>query len=424
MTAYYNEIDPHAAAWLRELIAQKQIPAGEVDERSIADVRAEDLRGFTQHHWFGGIGGWAYALRLAGWPDDRPVWTGSCPCPPFSQAGKGSECPSCGGKSCLAHPLVTAGWICLDCGDEWRGDDRHLLPEFIRLIGECRPATVYGEQVASRDGVLWLYALRAVLEECGYAIGAADLPSAGVGSPNIRQRLWFVGVADSEYPERRAVNINREDGRDGADTGRKEAHGQPGARGEVRGLADIASERWNGVEDTAGAAGWGGTEAGGGDGRLADAHGGHTGAERQQPGGEHGQQPQDGGATGGLGDTDSTGSQPGNETATPAGYGHPSLADGLGHAAGPTHGFWRDADWLGCRDGKWRPAQSSIFPLVAGLPAGVVRGGDPSAPINANASPEACVTRVRGYGNAINPYVAKAFIEATQGAIAEMRATA
>ncbi len=86
MTAYYNEIDPHAAAWLRELIKAGHITDGEVDERSIEDVTPEDLLGFTQCHFFAGIGGWSYALRLAGWPDDRPVWTGSCPCQPFSAA--------------------------------------------------------------------------------------------------------------------------------------------------------------------------------------------------------------------------------------------------------------------------------------------------------------------------------------------------
>ena len=87
--SYYNEIDPKAAAWLRELIAAGLIAPGDVDERSIADVRPDDLAGYGQHHFFAGIGGWSYALRLAGWPDDRPVWTGSCPCQPFSAAGKG-----------------------------------------------------------------------------------------------------------------------------------------------------------------------------------------------------------------------------------------------------------------------------------------------------------------------------------------------
>ena len=74
---YYNENDPKAAAWLRELISRGLIAPGIVDERSILDVRSTDLSGYAQCHFFAGIGGWSYALRLAGWPDDRPVWTGT-----------------------------------------------------------------------------------------------------------------------------------------------------------------------------------------------------------------------------------------------------------------------------------------------------------------------------------------------------------
>ncbi len=84
MTAYYNEFDPAAEAWLRELIKAGEIAPGDVDTRSIEDVRPSDLRGYTQCHFFAGIGGWSLALRMAGWPDDRPVWTGSCPCQPFT----------------------------------------------------------------------------------------------------------------------------------------------------------------------------------------------------------------------------------------------------------------------------------------------------------------------------------------------------
>jgi len=65
--AYYNEFDAHAAAWLRELIAAGLIAPGVVDERSICDVRAEDLDGYDQCHFFAGIGGWSHSLRLAGW---------------------------------------------------------------------------------------------------------------------------------------------------------------------------------------------------------------------------------------------------------------------------------------------------------------------------------------------------------------------
>ena len=122
--AYYNEIDPYAAQWLRNLIEAGHIAPGDVDERSIVDVRPDDLRGYTQAHFFAGIGGWSIALRAAGWPDDRPVWTGSCPCPSFSAAGQG------GGFR----------------------DPRHLWPDWARLVRECQPATIFGEQADDAIG--------------------------------------------------------------------------------------------------------------------------------------------------------------------------------------------------------------------------------------------------------------------------------
>ena len=164
---YYNEFDPKAVAWIRELIKAGMIPDGEVDERSIADVRPSDLKGYVQHHFFAGIGGWPYALRLAGWPDSKECWSGSCPCQPFSVAGKGK-------------------------GLE---DERHLWPAFRWLIAQCRPSICFGEQVASKDGREWLAGVRADLEAMGYVVGAADLCAAGVGAPHIRQRLWWVGYA-------------------------------------------------------------------------------------------------------------------------------------------------------------------------------------------------------------------------------------
>jgi DNA (cytosine-5)-methyltransferase 1 len=70
--------------------------------------------------------------------------------------------------------------------------------------------------------------------------------------------------------------------------------------------------------------------------------------------------------------------------------GHSQLEDQP--AASPTNGFWRDADWLFCRDGKWRPVEPGTFPLAHGAPARV--------------------GRLRGYGNAINAEQAIGFIEA------------
>lgn len=176
MTAYYNEHDPKAAAWLRELIAQGQVAPGDVDERSIEDVLPTDLVGYTQHHFFAGIGGWSYALRLAGWPDDEPVWTASCPCQPFSAAGKRSGA----------------------------NDERHLWPAFRWLAQQLGPATIFGEQVESPDGRQWLAGVRLDLEAMGYTCGAADLCAAGAGAPQIRQRLyWVANTGCDRWPWRR-----------------------------------------------------------------------------------------------------------------------------------------------------------------------------------------------------------------------------
>jgi DNA (cytosine-5)-methyltransferase 1 len=252
MPSYYNENDPKAAAWLRELIKHGHIADGDVDERSIVDVRPDELAGFTQCHFFAGIGGWSYALRLAGWPDDKPVWTGSCPCQPFSVAGKGAG----------------------------TADERHLWPEFYRLISECRPSTVFGEQVASRAGREWLATVRADLEALGYAFGAADLCAASVGAPHIRQRLYFVADTDHEGPQRHGRLVTE--------------HDQTRRENEER-------------------------------------------YERKA-------------------------------------------------------GFWSDAEWLPCRDGKARPVEPGTFPLAHGIPARV--------------------GRLRGYGNAIVAPLAEAFIRA------------
>ncbi|QXN71290.1 DNA methylase [Rhodobacter phage RcGingersnap] len=349
--AYYNDFDEGSVAWLAELMKQGHIPPGEIDRRSILDVCVSDLRGFRQCHFFAGIGGWAYALRLAGVPVDLSLWTGSPPCQPFSVAGR----------------------------QEGREDERHLAPHFVDLVRVARPGLLLGEQVASAEVFgkapkrargnavpppdwAWIDDLSDRLEAARYAIGANDFPSAGVGAPHIRQRTYFGAVAH-EWLEHASRH------------GRIEWGTEPSQRGAALGC---------------------------GSGGLADLHGDRRiEAGRSQP--EAGCNGSFGDRTiGGLGNGISAGlegfgghgdgsREPGRivsgaprsaSEASPVGEGRP----------GPTNGFWGTADWLFCRDERFRPVEPGTFPLVDGLPGRV--------------------GLLRGYGNAINPQAAAQFIQA------------
>lgn len=183
---YYNEWHKPTANWLRELVKRGLIPDGYVDDRSIVDVKPSDLEGYTQCHFFAGIGGWSRALQLANIPSKVKLWTGSPPCQPFSQAGK----------------------------QKGKFDERHLAPVFLKLIEECKPPFVFGEQVedAIEDG--WLDDLQNVLEGQGYGFGATVLPSGVVGSPHKRERLYFgaVGSMVDSYSNEYWNTFTRSDG--------------------------------------------------------------------------------------------------------------------------------------------------------------------------------------------------------------------
>lgn len=343
--AYYNEIDPYAAQWIRNLITFGWLTDGEVDERDIRDVQPEDLRGFDRCHFFAGLGGWEHALELARWSSDRPVWTGSCPCPPFSNAGKGQRCPSCGSSRNICHPRKTGHFICLDCGCDRHADGRHLWPEFARLIRASRPPIVFGEQVASFDGRLWLGSVQADLATMGYSACSADLCAAGVGAPHIRQRLWFVAHARSEgwgqvgSLIRRGSEGSRAEGLD-----QRSLHGSPGVMAHA-------------------------------DGRQCNGLASGEGCERDEtPAGriEGDRQPERGGAARGMGNTE-------RSTDQHLAGGFPSQegsycgrgSNGSWSAISP--GFWSDADWIPCRDGKARPVEPLAQQMADGSTASLGR---------------------------------------------------
>lgn len=342
MPAYYNEHDPYAAQWLRNLIAAGHIAPGDVDERSIEDVRPDDLRAYDQCHFFAGIGVWSHALRRAGWPDDRSVWTGSCPCQPFSAAGKG------------------AGF----------DDERHLWPAWYWFIGECRPPVIFGEQVASSSVDPWIDLVHADMEAVDYAYGCEPFPSAGIGAPHIRDRAFWMAYADSRKRGRLAVVRRAE--RNRAHAGWSEGSGEPESRGAVRGMADPYVDGFQGRtgETVFGAGRRQKGDAPGRSGtplarRLADTHNDRRASEAGCAilDDKH--------------DVESCGGAPERQP-----------------HAGPTNGFWRAADWLLCRDGKWRPVEPGTFPLADGAPSRV--------------------GRLRAYGNAINAEAATQFILAAR----------
>ena len=380
--SYYNEIDPFAAEMLRNLIKAGLIAPGDVDERSIEDVRPDDLRGYAQCHFFAGVGVWSYALRRAGWPDARPVWTGSCPCQPFSTAGKG------------------AGFA----------DERHLWPHFHWLIEQCRPPIVLGEQVASKDGLAWLDLVSADLEGSGYTSGAVDTCAAGFGAPHIRQRLYWVAHAHDEGLEGRCGMQERADQLPAGPSSVVGGLADPGGAGQLPGALAGVHRRQEGAGARHGESERHGATCG-----LADADGGLSqqggSVVRGWPDGSDAQ-PRPGlgggGVLGGLGDAQRAGlegypghgdgalgrqEQVGSAAKAGSAGGLANPADqrqhgrGAGEASdgryasrveperlcnagfgrpGPTNGLWRNADWLFCRDGKWRPVSPKPQPLVDG----------------------------------------------------------
>lgn len=341
---YVNEIDPYCAQWLQNLMDAGVLPPGHIDTRSIEDVTPNDLAGYTQCHFFAGLGGWIYALDLAGWPRDRPVWTGSCPCQPFSAAGKGY------------------GFA----------DERHLWPAWQHLIAQRKPATVFGEQVASKDADTWIDLVHADMEGMGYAFGCIPFPATGIGAPHIRDRNYWLAHADgTRHIPSALARVHRHQESPRSRDGEPERHGAIGGLADAYGWEQQGFAVLRGNERNGPDAGW------------------PQGGRGATPCGEHV----------GLADTTRSGRR--EERTHPsrgaAGDRAERLAAGpvdgrSDHWAGPLHGFWRSADWLACTDGKWRPVEPGTFPLAHGIPGRV--------------------GRLRAYGNAIVPQAAAEFVAA------------
>ncbi|MEM9152994.1 MAG: DNA cytosine methyltransferase [Cyanobacteria bacterium P01_F01_bin.3] len=339
MAAYYNDHDPNAAEWLRQLIKLGAIAPGDVDERSIVDVPSTELRSYKQHHFFAGVGTWSYALRQAGWPDGRPVVTGSCPCQPYSQAGK----------------------------RKGADDERDLWWAMLWHIQQLSPPTIFGEQVASKDGLTWWDTVSSDLESADYSSTAFDLCAAGISS-QFKIPIDFTHEFTDEWI------------RGDIETGGQAPH----ARQRLFWVANANSPRWQWPRSPQSKGRFGDSLAiGAGEtGNLADSS--RKRLERWEI-------------------------KPRNRRKKF------KTAERTGDNSIEQAGFWDDAIWIPCADGKLRPAKSGTFPLVDGIASDLVRSGNSC--IQTEETSEARAMRIKGYGNGIVAPLAIAFIECCMEAL-------
>jgi DNA (cytosine-5)-methyltransferase 1 len=115
------------------------------------------------------------------------VLSGGFPCQPFSLAGqrKGSE------------------------------DERYLWKEMLRVIRECNPRWIVGENV--RGIVNWSNGLVfeevcADLEAIGYSVQSFIIPACATGAPHRRDRVWIVAHSDNIGTSSRLGEVQSKDG--------------------------------------------------------------------------------------------------------------------------------------------------------------------------------------------------------------------
>ena len=112
-------------------------------------------------------------------PDPNPdLICGGFPCQPYSQAGL----------------------------QKGKADPRHLWPEMFRLIRECRPSWVIGENVIGITK-LGLDEVLNDLENEGYATRTFNIPACATGAPPLRQRLWIIAHSGSESKPRGQLDL-------------------------------------------------------------------------------------------------------------------------------------------------------------------------------------------------------------------------
>jgi DNA (cytosine-5)-methyltransferase 1 len=394
MKVYYNEFEKETASWIRNLSEAGVIPQGVIDERSIRDVLPADVMGYDQCHFFAGVAGWPLALKLAGWPEGEPIWSASCPCQPYSAAGK----------------------------QRAQNDERHLWPTFFELVKNIKPARIVGEQVDGAIRFGWLDGIQSDLEKEGYEFGAAVLPACSVDTPHRRYRIFWCASLDVAKGQRCGEAGRRFNGQEKRIGSGREADGLAEPKGcgrceRITGnqISQKCTPSCGEKEQLQG--GWRNDYWHGGEidqlaepeyPRWAETGSGHE----VNPGSEFEQ----GRDIGSMDDTEIEGGRQ-REQRRNKKLGRPS------------------EEFIYCRDGKYRRIEPSILPLAHGIPRdmGRVRSilegmGFSAAEVKRMLRrPRSLlalagrnrVIRLKSYGNAIVPILAAKFIQAFMGYLKE-----
>jgi DNA (cytosine-5)-methyltransferase 1 len=199
---------------------------------------------------FSGIGGFALAAKWVGWET-----VGFCEIDSYCQKVLKKHWPDVpiyedirelDGRTVGHADIITGGYPCqpFSVAGKRRGkdDDRHLWPEFARLIQELRPRWVVGENVAGHI-TMGLDEVLSDLERLGYAWEAFVIPACAVNAPHRRDRLWTIAHPHSN---------GRDADSEGQGWSSRAALSPTSASCEQRGLAfresDSDSERTKGAE--------------------------------------------------------------------------------------------------------------------------------------------------------------------------------
>ena len=97
--------------------------------------------------------------------------------------------------------IITGGYPCqpFSVAGSQRGekDKRHLWPDMFRLVKECKPTWVIGENVSGHIK-LGLDTVLQDLESEGYTVRAFSISASSVGANHQRERVWIIAYSNME----------------------------------------------------------------------------------------------------------------------------------------------------------------------------------------------------------------------------------